>query len=169
MLCLKALNPEDTRQEYQFFQKIQNESGFLNPYYGISYSDFIHQAIPERINASKGIGVAEGLVPDTYFFLWEDTRIIGLFKIRHYLNDFLKKDWGHLAYAILPEYRGQGYGTKGLALAIEVCKELLPPDEDEIYLSCYLDNTASLKIMLRNGATIHHSNSTDYFTRIKIR
>lgn len=169
MLYLKALNTADTRQEYHFFQEIQSESGFLNPYHGISYSDFVHQAVPERIDASRGIGVAEGLVPDTYFFLWEDTQIVGLFKIRHYLNDFLKKDWGHLAYAILPEYRGRGYGTKGLALAVEVCKGLLPPGEDEIYLSCYLDNTASLRVMLKNGATIHHHNSTDYFTRIKIR
>lgn len=94
MLYLKALNTADTRQEYQFFQEIQSESGFLNPYHGISYSDFVHQAVPERIDASRGIGVAEGLVPDTYFFLWEDRKIVGLFKIRHYLNDFFKKGLG---------------------------------------------------------------------------
>ena len=53
MLYLKALNTADTRQEYQFFQEIQSESGFLNPYHGISYSDFVHQAVPERIDASR--------------------------------------------------------------------------------------------------------------------
>lgn len=64
-------------------------------------------------------------------------KIVGLFKIRHYLNDFLRKGAGHIGYGILPEYRGKGYAKKGLVLAIEKCKEIIK--ENEIYLSVHKD------------------------------
>ena len=86
-------------------------------------------------DSSKGVDLPEGHVPDTYFFLWNNQEIVGLFKIRHYLNDFLRKGAGHIGYGILPEYRGQGYAKQGLLLAIEKCNEIIK--EDEIYSTCF--------------------------------
>lgn len=169
MLYLKELNLEDAKKEYDLFQNLKSANGFMNDYEGMSYDEFVNVAIPSRIKASQGIDLKEGHVPDTFFLLWEDDKIIGLFKIRHYLNEGLRNGSGHIGYGILPQYRRQGYCTKGLALAIKECCRLMPDDEDEIYLSCYKYNVGSLKAMLNNGAYIHHEDDEEYYTRIKVK
>lgn len=169
MLYLKKLNNIDTEKEYQFFKTIKSENGFINDYENVSYDEFIKICIPERISSEKGIDLKPGFVPDTYYFLWLDSQIIGLYRIRHYLNDNLRNGAGHIGYGILPQYRNQGYGTQGLALAIEKCKDLLPSTEKEIYMSCNLTNKASLAIMLKNNAYIHHQDDQHFYTRIKIK
>ena len=122
MLYLKELNVESSKQEYEFFKHMPSEHGFENEYENISYHDFITHSIKERLDASKGINLKPGFVPDTYYFLWNDNEIVGLFKIRHYLNDFLRTGPGHIGYGILPKYRNKGYASKGLALALENVK-----------------------------------------------
>lgn len=92
--------------------------------------------------------------------------IVGLFKIRHFLNDFLRKGSGHIGYFILPQYRNKGYATQGLKLAIEKCKKIIL--EDEIYLSVYKNNEASLKVQLKCGAYKVGETEEDYLMRIKI-
>lgn len=56
---------------------------FENKYYGISYDDSINRALPQMIKFSKGIDLPNGYVPETFYFLWDDNSIIGLFKLRH--------------------------------------------------------------------------------------
>jgi predicted acetyltransferase len=92
---------------------------------------------------------------------------VGLIKIRHYLNDFLRQGPGHIGYGILPEYRGVGYASKALELGIETCKTLIK--EDEIYLSVHKDNPASLKVQLKNGASIVGETEEEYLTRIPLK
>ena len=87
-----------------------------------------------------------------YYFLWDDDKIVGLFKIRHYLNEFLANGPGHIGYSILSDFRGNGYATKGLRLAIDKCKKIIC--EDEIYLSVHKNNPISLKVQKNNGAYI---------------
>lgn len=165
-MYLKACNLEDAKQEYAFFQAIQSEHGFVNDYYGISYESFINEVIPQRLNAQKGIGLNEGWVPDTHFFLWDEEVIVATFRIRHYLTDTLANGAGHIGYGVHPSYRGLGYATKGLHLAIEQAKNIIK--EDEIYMSCHKDNPASLHVQLNNGAYIHHEDDVEYYTRIKV-
>lgn len=166
-LYLKEANLDDVDKEYIAIKNIpEDENGYRNDYYGISEDDFKNKYIYEIINHSKGIGLKEGRVPDTYYFLWNNNEIVGLFKIRHYLNDFLRTGPGHVGYGILKEYRGKGYATQGLKLAIDICKNLIK--EDEIYLSVHKNNPASLKVQQKNGAIIAGENNTEYFTRIKL-
>lgn len=101
----------------------------------------------------------------TEYFLWVDDKIAGLFRIRHYLNDFLKNGPGHIGYGIRKEYRGKGYATEGLKLAIEKAWTIIP--EEEIYLSVQKSNPASLQVQLKNGAYIHHEDEREYYTRIR--
>lgn len=166
MLYLKELNWEDSEKEYEFFQKMPSENGFVNEYQNITYETFMNAVIPSRILASKGIDLLEGYVPDSYYFLWYHQKIIGLYRIRHHLNAFLAQGPGHIGYGVLPDYRGLGYGTKGLAFAIDVCKRMIP--ENEIYMSCWKSNHASLAIQIKNGAYIHHEDDQEYYTRIRI-
>lgn len=62
----------------------------------------------------------------------------------------------HNGYCINKNYRGKGYATKGLALAIEKAKQVIK--EGEIYFSVHIDN----------AAYIHHSDEKEHYTRIKI-
>lgn len=169
MLYLKKLNAEDRKYEYEFFKNMPSENGFENEYADMSYVEFQQFAIPQRLDASKGINLQQGYVPDTYYFLWKEQEIIGLFKIRHELNDFLRNGPGHIGFGILPNYRNKGYASKGLALAIETCKQIVLNDTSEIYLSCLKNNPASLQVMLKNGAYIHHEDENEYYVRIPIR
>lgn len=167
MLYLKAVNIEDIEKEYLFTtEQPADENGFTNKYEGVSREEFEKVVLPRLINNSKGIDLPEGHVPGTEFFLWEDDEIVGLFRIRHELNDFLREGAGHIGYGIKKEYRGKGYATKGLALTIEKAKEIIK--EDEIYMSVHKDNPASLQVQLKNGAYIHHEDDKEYYTRIKL-
>ena len=65
---------------------------------------------------------------------------------------------------IAKEYRGKGYGRKGLALTLEVARTIVP--EDEIYLRVNLDNPASLKVMQKNGGHIVNQDNEHYYVRI---
>ena len=125
MLYLKKINFEDVEEEYKAIKSMPaQENGFENKYHDVTKEEFINEVIPKLLKNSEGLDLPDGYVPDTYFFLWDDDKIVGLFKIRHYLNDFLRKGAGHIGYGILPEYRGKGYAKQGLLLAIEKCKEL---------------------------------------------
>lgn len=167
MIYLKKINFDDVEEEFRAIKQMpENENGFENKYFNVSREEFEKDVIPTLLKNSEGIDLEEGHVPDTYFFLWDDDRIVGLFKIRHYLNEFLRNGPGHIGYSILPDSRGKGYATKGLELAIEKCKEIIP--EDEIYFSVHKDNPASLKVQQNCGAYIVGETEDEYLTRIKI-
>lgn len=167
MIYLKEANIEDAEKEYQFLKDTPaNENGFENKYYNFSYEDFMNDALPQMIKFSKGIDLPNGYVPETFYFLRDDNNIVGLFKIRHCLTDSLRNGAGHIGYGINKNYRGKGYATKGLALAIEKAKDIIK--ENEIFMSVHINNPASLNVQLNNGAYIHHSDENEYYTRIKI-
>lgn len=167
MIYLKEANVHDAAKEYEFLKDTPAcENGFENRYYEFSYENFINKALPQIMRFSKGIGLPKGYVPETFYFLWDDDSIVGLFKLRHYLSESLRKGAGHIGYGINKKYRGKGYATKGLALVIEKAKEIIK--ENEIYLSVNIDNPASLKVQLDNNAYIHHFDEYKNYTRIKI-
>ena len=167
MLYLKPLNYEDAEAEYAALMAIpEEENGFTNPHCGITKEAFLRQVLPEKLARSRGERLPEGFVPDTDYYLWNDGEIVGLFHIRHCLNDFLREGPGHIGYCILKPYRGRGYATAGLGLAVDIARGFIP--EDEIYMSVNRDNPASLRAQLANGAYIHHESDTEYYTRIPI-
>ena len=167
MLLLKEINFADAQKEYAAMQQLpENENGFMNPDYNVSYEEFIEKVIPRCMDESIGNNLPEGYVPATKYFLLEDEEIVGIFNFRHFLNEHLKEGAGHIGYSILPKYRGKGYGTRGLKLMLEIADKLVP--EKEIYMSCAKSNIASLKVMENNGAYIHHEDDSEYYTRIKI-
>lgn len=166
-MFLKEANFDDIEKEYDLIKNIpEYENGFTNPDCGCTPEEFKNDVLPRYINYSKGIGLKEGYVPSTEFFLWDGDRIAGLFRIRHFLNQSLANGAGHIGYSIRKEFRGKGYATEGLRLTVEKAKQIIK--EDEIYLSVHKDNPASLKVQLKNGAYIHHQDEKEYYTRIKL-
>ena len=162
---LIRVQDSDYRKTYELYMSFpENDNGYVNNVYGYSYEQFL-EWIEMKRNWSEGKCLPEGFVADTTYVLSDNGTYVGVFNLRHYLNDFLREGPGHIGYCISSQYRNRGYATKGLALVLEKAKE---KGIDEAYFSVDKNNTGSLKAQLNNGAYIHHENETEYFTRIKI-
>lgn len=99
-------------------------------------------------NAEKGIGLPEGYVPATEFWIVDGDKFIGRVSIRHELNDYLTNFGGHIGYAIRPSERKKGYGTKALDLGLIEAKKL---GINKILITCNTTNIGSKKIIEKNG------------------
>jgi predicted acetyltransferase len=81
----------------------------------------------------------------TYFYVREeDDKIIGMINIRLALNDFLKKEGGHIGYCIRPTERQKHYATDMLDSALKICDTL---GIREVILTCDKLNIASSKVI----------------------
>lgn len=157
----------DLKKAYDLYQSIpEEENGFMNEAYGLTFEEFL-AFVQKRKDYSMGLNMREGRVKSSDYILEDEGNYVGLFKLRHQLNEVLINGSGHIGFGISETYRGKGYASKGLALLIEIAKEIVP--EDELYMAVYKDNIASLKAQQKNGAYIHHEDDIDYFTRIKIK
>ena len=92
-------------------------------------------------------------VPATTYFAFMDNKIVGTIQIRHYLNDYLLKNGGHIGYSIRPSERCKGYGTRMLALALEKCRYL---GIGKALITCDKSNIASAKTAIRNGGALEN-------------
>lgn len=97
---------------------------------------------------AKGIGLPEGYLPHTEFWLVDGDHYIGRLDIRHSLNQHLLDVGGHIGYDVRPSLRGQGYGNKILELGLPKAKEL---GLNKVLLTCSEGNIASEKIIVKNG------------------
>ena len=160
---LIRVQDSDLQKTYELYMSFpENENGFENNVYGFRYEQFLGW-IEEKRNRSLGKELPEGFVPDTTYVLSDGGVYVGVFNLRHCLNDFLREGPGHIGYCISKQYRGKGYATEGLALTLSKARQMCI---HEVYLSVRKDNPASLRVQLKNGAYIHHENDTEYFTRI---
>ena len=86
MLYLKEANFDDIEKEFLFVRDMPvDENGLTNKWNGVSFEDFRDKALPEMLAFAKGENLPEGLVPETFLFLWSDDEIAGQFRIRHHL------------------------------------------------------------------------------------
>ena len=97
MLEIRELNWKDVDEIYKVLKELpEDENGFMNPYHGIDNDTFMHEIMPKLIDITNGINLKPGYVPQTYYFLWEDEHIVGVYKLRHYLNESLKNGSGQI-------------------------------------------------------------------------
>jgi len=166
MLELRKMNHSDASAQWEYVTALPaNENGLTNPYEGVSLDEYRDKVLPELLMHENPVNMPDWFVPETYYYLWDDDTLIGEYRIRHRLTEALKNGAGHIGYSIRKDYRGKGYGTKGLALALALAKEIVP--EEEIYLRVQKDNIPSFKAISRNGAYIAYESDTHYFMRIK--
>ena len=94
-------------------------------------------------------------VPDTQYVSVRhgDGRIIGMLDIRHELNDACLKFFGNIGYSVRASERRKGYATEQLSLAKEICRNM---GMVRILISCYQDNPASAKTIIRNGGCLEN-------------
>ena len=86
-------------------------------------------------------------VPCTlYFLMRNENEIVGCIVINH---DITHR--GHLHAGVVPWYRGKGYGTKMLNLALTKCKEM---GIHHVLITPRKDNIGAIQTILRNGGVL---------------
>ena len=165
MLRLKEANWDDLEEEWRFVRAMpENENGLTNKWSGISREAFAAIALPQALAWARGEDLPEGIVPETQFYLWSDGDAVGQFRLRHCLNDALRSGAGHIGYYVAPPFRGRGYATEGLRLTLEKAAGIVP--EEEIFLRLQRGNTASLRVMLKNGGRVVREDGEHIYVRI---
>lgn len=111
-------------------------------------------------NYLQNLEVKEGtekLVPDSTFFCLDTEKnvFVAAVNIRHYLNDVLLLQGGHIGYGVHPSYRKQGIATKMLELALVECKSLCK-DTDKVLVVADKDNIGSVKCIENNGGILEN-------------
>ncbi len=154
MITTRKVSQSDGETERKFLLQFpEEENGFERPGKGfdLNTTDGFVAFIEDRLNQEKGVGLKEGYVPQTTFWILLDGQLAGIGKVRHYLTDALRKHGGHIGLAIAPEFRGKSIGTEALRLLIEYAHSL---GEDKILVTNHADNWASRKISEKNGGVL---------------
>lgn len=105
---------------------------------------------------SLEIKAADGrYVPDSTFFCLDTERnsFVGAVNIRHFLNEGLLASGGHIGDGIRPSLRGQGLGTRMIALALEECDRL---GIRRVLMCCDKANIASARTIVKNGGVLEN-------------
>ena len=166
MLELRKMNLQDIKEQWGYVTALpKDENGLTNPYEGITFEEYETTVLPELMMHENPVGMPEWFVPETYYYLWDKQVLVGEYRIRHYLTEALKVGAGHIGYSIKKEYRGKGYGTKGLAMVLDIARKIVP--EDEIYLRVLKSNIPSFKAINSNGTYIADEDETHYLMRVK--
>ena len=102
----------------------------------------------------------DGFVPATTFFCLDDERdiFVGAVNIRHYLNDALLKNGGHIGDGIRPSERRKGYATKMIGLALEECRKL---EIKRVLMVCDKENIGSARSIINNGGILENELEID--------
>lgn len=97
-----------------------------------------------------GKNMPRGIVSsETYFAVHDqDDRIIGMVDIRKTLNEQLLQEGGNIGISVRPCYRGEGYGTMLLNLALKRCREL---GLTRVLVVCKEENLRAANLLLSNG------------------
>ena len=114
------------------------------------YKDFEYYM--DNLEVKEG---TENLVPDSTFFCLDEDRdiFVGAVNIRHYLNEALLKDGGHIGDGVRPSERRKGIATKMIGLALGECRKL---GIDRVLMVCDKDNIGSAKSIINNGGVLEN-------------
>lgn len=119
--------------------------------------DLLGPKPPTRINE---LGLEVMRVPQTTLWLVEGSEFIGDARIRHHLSPELEKTGGHIGYGVRPSRQRQGYATEMLRLCLFWAREHL--GLEEAMLTCYVENTASARVMEKNGGVLQETGPHPY-------
>ena len=114
------------------------------------YHDFDYYL--EHLEVKEAV---DGKVPDSVFFLLDTERdkLLGAINIRHYLNDDLLREGGHIGDGIRPSERRKGYATEMIRLALIECRKL---GINKVLMTCDKDNIGSAKSIINNGGILEN-------------
>lgn len=152
---IRKLSLEDGEKERCYLLSFPHEeNGFHNPAHpeDLTSEASFKKWLGKKDVESKGL-TSEGYVPQTIYWVELEGEIVGVGKIRHYLNDDLRyKGGGHIGIGgIAKENRGKGIGSEALGLLIGELRKL---GERQILLTINEENIGSRRIAEKNGAIL---------------
>lgn len=164
-LFLKRLSPADGADVYALTQSIpKEENGFQNAASGLSAEEF-RAWLKQQHEMSQGIGLPEGYVPQTIYWLYDRDKPVGMCKLRTQLTEALLKGGGNIGYAIAPFARGKGYGKEQLRLLLEEAKNA---GLEKVLITARNYNKASIGVALANGGVVEKVSEEEHFIWIDI-
>lgn len=130
-----------------------NENIFSNDYFNTNFD--YEGYIKDLDDLSNGVGLPEGYVPSTEWWLINSTNdILGTVRLRHKLGERNCEEGGHIGYDISPRYRRKGYGKIILKLMLDKAKEL---ELEKVLITCDFGNIGSRRIIEQNGGKLENS------------
>jgi predicted acetyltransferase len=111
---------------------------------GMDWAAYLERLEHQR----RGIDLPPGLVPATFLVADVDGQLVGRSSIRHELNDFLRREGGHIGYGVVAPHRCRGHATEMLRQSLIISRSL---GVDRVLVTCDDDNTGSATVIERCG------------------
>lgn len=151
-LSLVKLEPKYRRHLEEMMEQWYGAGEKIVPYAirRLDYRDFPNYLANLEIKDDS-----QGLVPDSTFFCLDMERdiFVGAVNIRHFLNDSLLLNGGHIGDGVRPSERRKGIATQMIALALAECRKL---GLARVLMVCDKENVGSAKSIQRNGGVLEN-------------
>jgi predicted acetyltransferase len=97
----------------------------------------------------------DGYVPYSTLFCLDEERdlFVGAVNVRHYLNESLLLNGGHIGDGVRPSERRKGVATRMIGLALDECKKI---GLDKVLMVCDKKNIGSAKSIVNNGGVLEN-------------
>lgn len=99
----------------------------------------------------KGVGIPQGFVPHSTYWLVSGGTVVGVVNIRHSLTDALRHFGGSIGFGIRPSMLRQGFAKELLRRALVEARSMGMP---EVLLTCNKENVGSARTILGNGGVL---------------
>ncbi len=150
MQTLSLVEPNlDFQQTYaSYVEEFRDRHETLVPFViGIPYEAF-EDYVAELLGYSQGVGIAEGWVSHSTFWLIDRNReIVAVSNVRHSLTPNLMREGGHIGYSVRPSRRGEGLGTAVLRESLQKARDL---GLERVLITCGKENLRSARVIQRN-------------------
>jgi predicted acetyltransferase len=165
-MILRPLTPEDRTEAVQAHTELALDNfDFLLDSFGKYEENGDWPAYLDRLDLNRrGEDVPVGRVPSTFLVAEVDGRIIGRVSIRHELNAYLEERGGHIGYGIRPEYRGRGYATEILSMALLIMQDL---GVQKVLVTCNDSNAVSGHVIEKCGGVLENIIEADDGERVR--
>jgi predicted acetyltransferase len=102
-------------------------------------------------DSSHGVGLPDGWVPNSTFWLVDEGEVVAVSNLRHRLTYLLRIEGGNIGYGVRPSARRRGHAT---TLLRHTLGEARAVGLDEVLLTCDKTNTGSVATIVRCGGRL---------------
>lgn len=113
------------------------------------FSALVNRLVAE----SQGVGLPEGFVANSTYWLVQNDRILGVSNLRHHLTPALTQCGGHIGYGVRPSEQGRGVGKE---LLRQTLLKARLKGISHVLLTCATENIASCGVILANGGVLEN-------------